>query len=121
MKRSSSLRLRRPKPIGRSGSAVVGCWMVAISRLLSRRVLVLGRPPDGGDDVLVARAAADAAGDRGADLLLAGIRLGVEQRGGRHEHAGCAETALERVLLVEALLDRVERAVLRQRLDGADL
>ncbi len=43
---------------------------------------VLGGPADRGDDVLVAGAAADAAGDRGADLLLGGVRVLVQQRRG---------------------------------------
>ena len=38
-----------------------------------------------------------------------------------HQHPGRAEAALQRVLLVEALLDRVELAVDLERLDGADL
>src|SRR5262245_50501882 len=37
-----------------------------------------------------------------------------------HQHAGRAETALQAVLLPEALLQRVERASLRQALDGLD-
>ena len=60
MKRASSLRLSGPKPIGRS-SIARHRW-----RLLC---CVLRGPLDRGDDVLVARAAADRAGDRGADLV----------------------------------------------------
>src|SRR3954464_13924263 len=114
MKRASSLRLSGPKPIGRSSIAVT-------SHLLPRRGLVLGGPADRGDDVLVARAAADGAGDRRADLRLARVGVGVQQRPRRHEHPGRAEAAVQRVLLVEALLDWVELAVDRERLDGADL
>ena len=76
MKRASSLRFRRPKPIGRSSVAVS---TVAMLSLLSSR-LVLGGPADRGDDVLVARAAADRAGDRGADLLLGRVGVLVQQR-----------------------------------------
>src|SRR3954451_3970825 len=117
MKRASSLRLSRPKPIGRSWSEITAMR----SRLLLRRRLVLRRPAGGRDDVLVARAAADAAGDRGADLLLGGVRVGVQQRPRGHDHPGGAEAALERMLLVEALLDRVEHAIDLERLDRADL
>src|SRR3954465_14015757 len=99
MKRGSSLRFRRPKPMGRS-SAMAMC-----------RLLVLGGPADRRDDVLVARAAADAAADRGADLRPTGVGVGVQQPAPGHEHAGGAEAALQRVLLVEALLDGVEPAV----------
>src|SRR3954469_21931569 len=109
MKRGSSLRLRRPKPTGRS-SAMAMC-----------RLLVLGRPADRRDDVLVARAAADAAGDRGADLLLARVGVLIQQPAPGHQHAGGAEAALQRVVLVEALLHGVERAVRLERLDRADL
>src|SRR5215207_11259777 len=111
MKRASSLRLRRPKPIGRSVS------MAATSDLLP---FGLSGPADCRDDVLVARAAADRARDRGADLLLGRVRVLVQQRARRHQHAGRAEAALERVQLMEALLDRVELPVDLERLDGAD-
>src|SRR3954451_20776247 len=109
MKRGSSLRLRRPKPTGRSSA-------IAMSRLL-----VLSGPADRRDDVLVARAAADAAGDRDADLLLGRVGVLVQQPARGHQHARRAEPALERVLLVEPLLDRVELAVALERLDRADL
>src|SRR5215204_6503679 len=98
MKRGSSLRFRLPKPTGRS-SAMAMC-----------RLLVLGRPADRRNDVLVSRAAADAAGDRGADLLLRRVRVFVEQPPRGHEHARRAEPALQRVLLVEPLLHGIELA-----------
>src|SRR5215217_9279569 len=111
MKRGSSLRLSRPKPIGRSCVALGRFSMTAMSGLLSCRGLVLGRPAGGRHDVLVARAAADAARYRGADLVLGRVRVLVEQRAHRHLHARGAEAALECVALVEALLDGVEPAV----------
>src|SRR6185437_8611312 len=103
MKRASSLRFSRPKPIGRSSVWLGRFSMIAMSDLLPRRRLVLGRPADGGDDVLVSGAAADAARDRGADLLLGGVGVLVQQRPRGHQHARRAEAALERVHLVEAL------------------
>src|SRR3954452_9585277 len=111
MKRSSSLRLRRPKPMGRSADGAA-----AISGLL-----VLGGPAGRRDDVLVPGASADAAGDGGADLVLGRIRVLVEQGADRHLHPRRAEAALEGVHLVEPLLDRVELAPYRERLDRADL
>src|SRR5215203_6119496 len=111
MKRGSSLRLRRPKPIGRSWVGLGRFSMTAISGLLSRRGLVLGGPAGRRHDVLVARAAADAAGDRGADLMLGGVRILVEQGADGHLHARRAEPALQRVQLVETLLDGIEPAV----------
>ena len=83
--------------------------------------LVLGGPLHRGDDVLVARAPADPAGDRGTDLLVGRVRVLVEERAARHQHPRSAEPALERVHLVEALLDRVEDAVTLERLDRPDL
>src|SRR5215207_10610142 len=121
MNRGSSLRLSRPKPIGRSWVALGRFSITAMSGLLSRRGLVLRGPAGRGHDVLVARAAADAAGDRGADLVLGRVRVLVEQRAHGHLHPRRAEAALQRVLLVEALLDRVEPAVDLERLHRAHL
>src|SRR4051794_19709193 len=121
MKRASSLRFSRPKPIGRSWLPLGRFSTLAtLSCLPSRRPgrrLVLGGPAHGADDVLVPGAAADRAGDSGTDLLLARIGIVVEQGARRHQHPRRAEAALQGVPLVEPLLDRVERAVLRERLD----
>src|SRR3954453_19094471 len=110
MKRSSSLRFSRPKPIGRSAAGAT-----AISGLL-----VLGGPAGRRDDVLVAGAPADASGDGGTDLMVRRFGVLVEQGADRHLHPRRAEPALQRVHLVEPLLDRVELAVHRERLDRAD-
>ena len=82
---------------------------------------MLGRPADRAHDVLVARTAADRTGDRGADLLLAGIRVLVQEGARGHDHPRRAEPALERVALVEALLDGVKPAVDLEVLHRADL
>src|SRR5436305_8183678 len=75
-----------------------------------------------GDDVLVAGAAADVALERGADLLLRQLALGLlDEPDRRHHHAGRAVTALQAVVLVEGPLDGMQLAVVRQALDGADL
>ena len=80
MKRASSLRLRRPKPIGRS---VEGLGRFSMrwpcSHLRCRRGFVLGGPAHRADDVLVAGAAADGARDRGADLVVGRVGVLVEQ------------------------------------------
>ena len=55
-----------------------------------------------------------------SDLLVGRVRVAVEQRAGGEHHARRAEPALEAVLLDEALLDGVERAVALEALDGAD-
>src|SRR6202453_2663095 len=77
-------------------------------------------PADGTHDVLVPGAAAHLTGDRGADLLLAGIRIMVKQPAAGHQHAGRAEAALEAVTVQEALLYRVQRTVPAPVLNRAD-
>ena len=64
-----------------------------------------------GDDVVVARAAADVALDRVADLFVARVGVAGEEVGCGHDHAGCAEPALEAVLLPESLLEWVKASV----------
>src|SRR5919205_2212493 len=60
----------------------------------------------GVDDLLVARAAADAALEPVHDLLAGRPRVVLEQRLRRHHHAGGAEAALERRALEERALHR---------------
>src|SRR5207248_7150303 len=73
------------------------------------------------DDVLVAGAAADVPFERVPDLVLARARiLGQEADRGEH-HPARAVAALERVVFVKALLERMERAVVRETLDRRDL
>src|ERR1017187_8366578 len=65
------------------------------------------------DDLLVARAAAEVAVDRLADLVPRRPRI-LEQERMRHEdHPGRAEAALDRAALHERPLQRVQRAVRR--------
>src|SRR5215203_191500 len=117
MKRSSSLRLSRPKPIGRWVEGLGRFSTTAMSHLLSRLAgFVLGGPANRADDVLVTRAAADRSGDRGPDLLLGGVGVLVQEGARGHQHPRRAEAALEGVALVEALLDRVHLAVDLERL-----
>src|SRR5690349_8219853 len=73
------------------------------------------------DDVVVARAAADVAVERFADLRLARLRVVLQQVDGRHHHAGGAEAALQAVALAERGLHRVQLAVGGEALDGRDL
>src|SRR5436309_7524553 len=58
----------------------------------------LGGLTDGGDDVLVARASADVAFDRVADLLVGGIWSAGEEVYCDHDHARRAEPALQAVV-----------------------
>src|SRR3954469_15158062 len=68
----------------------------------------LGGVADGGDDVLVARAAAVVALDRVTDLGVGRVGGAVPQVDRGHDHARRAEAALQAVLLPEGGLHRVE-------------
>src|ERR1700681_2392763 len=105
MKRGSSLRFIE-WPMPDTSALVLGCGMGPLLLLLLGSVLHCL------DDVDVAGAAAEVAGDRLADLELARVRVLREQRAGGHQHARGAVAALPAVLLPDALLHRVERAVL---------
>src|SRR3954451_8209004 len=65
---------------------------------------------DGVDHELVAGAAAEVAGDSPLDLVARGRGVALEQVERRHQHARRAVAALQRVRLVEGLLERVEGA-----------
>src|SRR5260370_39048695 len=100
MKRASSLRFRRPKPIGRSVLGLGRFSAIAMSAdLLCGRGRMLGGPPDGRDDILVARTAADPARDRHPDLVLARVGVLVDQRTSRPQHPGAAGAAVTGVQL----------------------
>src|SRR6266550_7209740 len=121
MKRWSSTRLRLAPspPILISSSAVTSrlLWWLA-GRLASE----LGRGPQHRlDDVLVAGAAAEVAGQGPAHVFLGRVGIGVEQDLGGQHHARGAEPALQPVFLLEALLQRVQLAGGGQALDGGDL
>src|SRR5512143_1448762 len=113
MKRGSSLRLIEC-PIPPTSAVVLGA-MVALLLLLGGRVLHRL------DDVHVARAAAQVAGDGVADLVFRRLLAAFQQGVAGEHHAGRAEAALQAVLLHEPLLDRIERRVLFQALDGHHL
>src|SRR3954449_10885042 len=73
-------------------------------------------------DVVVAGAAAEVALEPVADLLLARVRVALQEVGGRHDHARRAVAALERVVFPERLLERVQGSVgARHALDRLDL
>src|SRR5690242_17040305 len=85
-----------------------------------------GRPPiergglDGPDDPHVARAAADVARELLADLVLRRVVVRVEQRLRRHQEAGRAEPALETVVVLERLLQRMQLVTIGEALDRLD-
>src|SRR5689334_12817979 len=117
MKRGSSLRFIE-WPMPQILASVLGSL---IAGLLTALTHFLGRVLHGLDDVHVARAVAQVARDRLADLLLARVLVRSEERARGHEHARRAEAALQAVLLGEALLDGVQLAALLQAFDRGDL
>src|SRR5512145_19892 len=72
------------------------------------------------DDLDVAGAAAQVAGEGRADRGLVGRWVAAQQRFGRHDHARRAEAALRAELLVESTLQRAQRAFPVLRFDGLD-
>src|SRR5262245_31710667 len=74
------------------------------------RAQLVGGVLDGLDDLVVAGAAAQVAGDAVADLVLARVGVAGEQRARAHQHAGRAEAALQAVALPEAFLERMQLA-----------
>src|SRR4030095_12808070 len=82
---------------------------------------VLGGPLNRLDDVVIAGAPAQIAFELVPDLRLGRLRVAFEHLVGCQDHAGCAEAALQPVLLPEPLLDRLQLAVLGQSLDRRDI
>src|SRR5260221_14278447 len=123
MKRGSSLRfIEWPMPqilASVLGSLIAGLLMRLRSTL--RLAHFLGRVLHGLDDIHIARAAAQIPANSLADLLLARILVAYEERARGHQHARRAESALQAVLLGEALLHRMELAALLQSFDRGDL
>src|SRR4029077_21055008 len=76
-----------------------------------------GRRVDLGAHALVGSAAADI-GHRCVDVGIGWLRVGLEQRSRGHHHAALAIAALRHVEVEPGLLHRMQRAGLRQRLDG---
>ena len=114
MNRASSLRRTGPYAPFIGGHRVIPT--TAAARAGS---LVFGGPPHGPDDVLVAGAPAQLAGDRLPDLVGRRVRVVVEQPAGGQHHARRAEPALQAVALGEALLHRVQLGPVGQTLHGA--
>src|SRR5882724_2613094 len=121
MKRGSSLRFIE-WPMPQILASVLGsliAWLLGSDRRALTHLL--GRVLHGLDDVDVPGAAAQVPRDRLADLLLARVLVALQQRARGHQHARRAESALQTVLLGEALLHRMELAALLQALDRGDL
>src|SRR5581483_443623 len=79
------------------------------------------REPHRVEDLLVAGAATEVAGQGLANLVLTRVRATLEQRRGRDHQPRRAEPALHGACLDERLLDRVQLAVRAEALDRHDL
>jgi hypothetical protein len=69
-------------------------------------------------DGRIAGATADVPGDRLSDLRFGGIWGFLQKRHRGHQEPWCAETALQGVVFMKCLLQRVEYFALSQALDG---
>ena len=74
-----------------------------------------------GEDLLVAGAAAEVAGERLADLVVARVRRSREEVGGGDDESGGAEAALDRSRFDEGRLDGVEPGAVGEPLDRRHL
>src|ERR671924_1923432 len=79
-----------------------------------------GRQAHSVEDLRVAGAAAEVAGEGLADLVLARVGMPLEKRGCRDDEPGSAEAALDSARLDESLLHPVQAPLLAEALDGHD-
>src|SRR5262245_17522015 len=124
MKRGSSLRLTEwpiPPTSGEVRGVAMAPPLLRRPRVLLARSRFSGGVLDGLDDVDVAGAPAEVAGDRPADVGFRRIRVGLEQGATGHQHAWSAVAALQAVLLEEAILDGMELAVPLEPFDGQEI
>src|SRR5262245_49607613 len=72
------------------------------------------------DDIDVAGAAAQVAGDRVTDFVVAGVVVLLQERVAGHQHSRRAVAALKAVFLKETVLKRMKFAVLFETFDGGN-
>src|SRR5216684_3042088 len=115
--RASSLRgASAPRP--RRAWRADGCSSRTSTSVITHRVRRAAQVAlDCGDDGLVAGAAAQYPGDFGPDLVPGQLAASARESRCRHEEAGCAEAALQRMLAGEEFLQRAERVAVRECLD----
>src|SRR5450759_3530727 len=100
-------------PITKARRLSVGIWFMAASLRVRGGVDRLAH-------LLEGAAAADI-GDGFVDVLVGGLRLVLEKRRHRHDHAALAIAALRNVVGDPGLLHLVQGAIGREPLDGGDL
>src|SRR5262245_17448191 len=103
---------KRPAPMSSAGSS---SRLTRAPNCRAPMSALLAQPAGGVErrrhDAGVAGAAAQVAGQRLAHVGLARIAVVAQELGERHQHAGRAEAALQAVIVLERLLQRVEHAV----------
>src|SRR5437899_219565 len=99
------------------GMTIVGLWLLRRSLAAHHGSGV----EHGADDLVVAGAAAEIAGQPVAGLFLGRVLVLVEQRLRRDDESGGAEAALQRGVFEEFLLHRVQLVALGDALDRGDL
>src|SRR4030095_9464114 len=110
-------------PFSRQGTIFMPSMGMSF-RMLTMTFFSLGKIDrcffDGRNDIAVAGAAAEVAGDRFFDLLFGWlVRLAKEPIGG-HEHSRSAIAAFDSVIFPESFLERMQSFILRQPLHGND-
>src|SRR3954471_9338829 len=113
------------RPVISSGSSFRSCrvpmtFVVRSVTAISPPLRVC-RGLHGLDDVVIAGAAAEVALEPVADLVVRRVRMLLQEARRRHDHPGRAVAALQRVVLLERALHRVQLAVRRETLDRRDL
>src|SRR5690348_15458265 len=103
---------------GRDCSPQLGALYLTRAIAASGAAHLGGRIEHGADNLVVAGAAAEVAGEPVARLGLGRIRIAVEQRLGGDQNAGRAEAALQRRVLEELSLQRMQLLPARHALDG---
>src|SRR5258708_7981852 len=83
-------------------------YLIAVASVMAMRLRSEGL--NGADDVGVAGAAADIAGQVMSDFVLGRVRILCEQLPGSHDHAPRTEPALQGMVLMESRLYRMQRA-----------
>src|SRR5262245_15720135 len=72
------------------------------------------------DDILVAGAAAQIRGEHVEKVFVTDIGISLQNADRQHQESGCTETALQRVMVHEGLLHRMQSVAVSQAFDGPD-
>src|SRR5882757_11554427 len=118
--KSSLRRTAAPIPVALMAFPPSGCdWMFSDLPLRADLSHCLRAGRDRLDDIMITGAAADIAFKLLADgLVVERVALARHHIDRRHDHAGCAEAALQAVIVAERLLHRVQRRAIGEPLDG---